>query len=77
MLGHERKAGGIPNGEPGERDYVEGYYAAYVLDPLGNNIEAVYYNPWWLQAIKAAPNLVSLFVGALAAYLAFKYSGGN
>jgi catechol 2,3-dioxygenase-like lactoylglutathione lyase family enzyme len=30
------------NGEPGERpDYHAGYYAAYVLDPDGNNIEVV------------------------------------
>lgn len=30
--------GGIDNGKPGERD--PGYYAAYVIDPDGNNIEA-------------------------------------
>ena len=34
-------AGGITNGEPGLRPrYAEDYYAAYVLDPDGNNIEA-------------------------------------
>ncbi|MEM9027273.1 MAG: VOC family protein [Pseudomonadota bacterium] len=32
--------GGTPNGAPGERD--PGYYAAYVIDPDGNNIEAAY-----------------------------------
>ncbi|VEB08214.1 Lactoylglutathione lyase [Klebsiella pneumoniae] len=27
----------------GERHYHPGYYAAFVLDPQGNNIEAVYH----------------------------------
>ena len=37
------KAGGIDNGGPGLRkQYEPGYYAAFVLDPDGNNIEAVY-----------------------------------
>jgi catechol 2,3-dioxygenase-like lactoylglutathione lyase family enzyme len=36
-------AGGIDNGGPGLRkQYAPGYYAAFVLDPDGNNIEAVY-----------------------------------
>jgi predicted lactoylglutathione lyase len=31
------------NGEPGYREnYGTGYYAAYVLDPDGNNVEALY-----------------------------------
>ena len=35
-------AGYRSNGEPGERSrYHDGYYAAYVLDPDGNNIEVV------------------------------------
>ncbi|WP_295045495.1 VOC family protein [uncultured Paracoccus sp.] len=34
------RAGGIDNGAPGLRDYHPGYYAAFVLDPDGNNIEA-------------------------------------
>ena len=38
-------AGGKDNGKPGERDYHPGYYAAYLLDPDGNNIEAVYHGP--------------------------------
>ena len=33
--------GGRDNGAPGERAYHPGYYAAFVLDPDGNNIEAV------------------------------------
>jgi catechol 2,3-dioxygenase-like lactoylglutathione lyase family enzyme len=36
-------AGGQDNGGPGERDYHPGYYAAFLLDPDGNNIEAVYH----------------------------------
>lgn len=32
--------GGRDNGAPGLRDYHPGYYAAFVLDPDGNNIEA-------------------------------------
>jgi predicted lactoylglutathione lyase len=39
------RAGGTDNGAPGERDYHPGYYAAFVLDPDGNNIEAVYHGP--------------------------------
>jgi catechol 2,3-dioxygenase-like lactoylglutathione lyase family enzyme len=38
-------AGGRDNGAPGERGYHPGYYAAYVLDPDGNNIEAVFHGP--------------------------------
>jgi catechol 2,3-dioxygenase-like lactoylglutathione lyase family enzyme len=35
--------GGRDNGAPGPRPhYQPGYYAAYVLDPDGNNIEAVH-----------------------------------
>jgi hypothetical protein len=30
------------NGEPGYRNYGPGYYAAYLFDPDGNNIEALY-----------------------------------
>lgn len=37
--------GGRDNGAPGERPYHPGYYAAFVLDPDGNNIEAVYHGP--------------------------------
>jgi catechol 2,3-dioxygenase-like lactoylglutathione lyase family enzyme len=36
-------AGGRDNGAPGERAYHRGYYAAYLLDPDGNNIEAVHH----------------------------------
>ena len=33
--------GGTDNGPPGPRWYHENYYGAFVLDPDGNNIEAV------------------------------------
>lgn len=39
------EAGGRDNGEPGPRDYKPEYYGAFVLDPDGNNIEAVYDPP--------------------------------
>ena len=39
------KAGGRDNGPPGERHYHPGYYAAFLLDPDGNNVEAVYHGP--------------------------------
>jgi catechol 2,3-dioxygenase-like lactoylglutathione lyase family enzyme len=39
-------SGGTDNGPPGLRDtstgYPSGYYAAFVLDPDGNNMEAVF-----------------------------------
>lgn len=37
------KAGGKDNGKPGERDYHPGYYAAFLIDPDGNNVEAVFH----------------------------------
>jgi len=38
-------AGYRDNGAPGERAvYHEGYYGAFVLDPDGNNVEAVCHN---------------------------------
>jgi catechol 2,3-dioxygenase-like lactoylglutathione lyase family enzyme len=39
------EAGGRDNGPPGERRYHPGYYAAFLLDPDGNNIEAVFHGP--------------------------------
>jgi hypothetical protein len=39
-------AGGRDNGGPGIReDYHPNYYAAFVFDPDGHNIEAVYHGP--------------------------------
>jgi catechol 2,3-dioxygenase-like lactoylglutathione lyase family enzyme len=39
------QAGGVSNGEPGERPYHPAYYAAFLIDPDGNNIEAVFHGP--------------------------------
>jgi catechol 2,3-dioxygenase-like lactoylglutathione lyase family enzyme len=36
------EAGFESNGAPGYRDYAAGYYAAYLLDPDGNNVEVLY-----------------------------------
>lgn len=39
---HGLRHGGTCNGEPGLRpDYEEGYYAAFLVDPDGHNVEAV------------------------------------
>jgi catechol 2,3-dioxygenase-like lactoylglutathione lyase family enzyme len=39
-------AGGTDNGAPGPRPiYHLGYYGAFVLDPDGNNVEAVCHRP--------------------------------
>lgn len=43
-------AGGTDNGGPGERHYHPGYYAAFLLDPDGNNIEAVHHGEATLSA---------------------------
>jgi catechol 2,3-dioxygenase-like lactoylglutathione lyase family enzyme len=40
------EAGGIDNGSPGVREiYHPQYYGAFVLDPDGNNVEAVCHRP--------------------------------
>ncbi|MCG8559674.1 MAG: VOC family protein [Hyphomicrobiales bacterium] len=51
--------GGRDNGAPGERSYHPGYYAAFLLDPDGNNIEAVYHG----EARRSAPSVVIDFQG--------------
>ncbi|HZX79403.1 MAG TPA: VOC family protein [Lysobacter sp.] len=38
-------AGGRDHGAPGERAYHPGYYAAFLIDPDGNNVEAVFHGP--------------------------------
>ena len=39
------EAGGRDNGAPGLRpEYSEGYYGAFVLDPDGHNVEAVFHS---------------------------------
>lgn len=49
--------GGRDNGGPGLRDYHPGYYAAFLLDPDGNNIEAVFHG----QAERSAESVVVRF----------------
>ncbi|ADE85842.1 VOC family protein [Rhodobacter capsulatus] len=49
--------GGRDNGAPGLRAYHPGYYAAFVLDPDGNNIEAVYQG----AAQRSAPSVTIAF----------------
>ncbi|MDM0014638.1 VOC family protein [Variovorax sp. J22P168] len=49
--------GGTDNGAPGERPYHPGYYAAFVLDPDGNNIEAVFHG----EAKRSAPSVKVTF----------------
>ncbi|MFQ8433290.1 VOC family protein [Amaricoccus sp. W119] len=46
--------GGQDNGAPGERPYHPDYYAAFALDPDGNNIEAVCHG----EAKRSAPSVV-------------------
>ncbi len=50
-------AGGRDNGAPGERPYHPGYYAAFLFDPDGNNIEAVYHG----AHERSAPSVVVRF----------------
>jgi catechol 2,3-dioxygenase-like lactoylglutathione lyase family enzyme len=50
-------AGGKDNGAPGARPYHPGYFAAFLLDPDGNNIEAVFHGP----AKRSAPSVVLTF----------------
>ena len=52
-------AGGTENGAPGMRPYHPGYYAAFLIDPDGNNIEAVYHGP----ADRSADSVVVTFEG--------------
>ena len=49
--------GGKDNGRPGERPYHPGYYAAFILDPDGNNIEAVYHG----KSTRTAPSVKITF----------------
>lgn len=44
--------GATNNGEPGYRDYLPGYYAAFVIDLNGHNVEALYMDPDVKETIK-------------------------
>ena len=47
-------AGGRDNGPPGPRPhYHENYYGAFVLDPDGNNLEAVHHG----RGVRSAPSV--------------------
>lgn len=50
-------SGGRDHGAPGKRAYHPGYYAAFALDPDGNNIEAVYHG----EAERSAPAVKIVF----------------
>ena len=52
------EGGGVDNSKPGERPhYHPGYYAAFLLDPDGNNIEAVFHG----EAKRSAPSVKITF----------------
>jgi catechol 2,3-dioxygenase-like lactoylglutathione lyase family enzyme len=51
--------GGRDNGAPGERRYHPGYYGAFLIDPDGNNVEAVFHGP----ARKSAESVEITFEG--------------
>jgi catechol 2,3-dioxygenase-like lactoylglutathione lyase family enzyme len=55
------EAGGRDHGAPGERPYHPGYYAAFLLDPDGNNVEAVFHG----DAERSAAAVEISFGGAL------------
>ena len=46
-------AGGRDHGAPGVRPYHPDYYAAFLLDPDGNNVEIVHHGP----AQRSAPSI--------------------
>ncbi len=50
-------AGGVDHGAPGLRKYHADYYAAFLIDPDGNNIEAVFHGP----AKRSAESVVLTF----------------
>ncbi|MGI9025647.1 MAG: VOC family protein [Burkholderiaceae bacterium] len=51
--------GGRDNGAPGERHYHPGYYATFLIDPDGNNVEAVHHGPTERSADAVAITRVS------------------
>ncbi|KAE9375326.1 hypothetical protein N431DRAFT_334637 [Stipitochalara longipes BDJ] len=70
------KAGGKDNGKPGERAYTKGYYAAYILDLEGNNVECLYYQPLWLSALQYGPSVVGAAAVAAVAWWGGKAGWG-
>lgn len=51
------ESGGKDNGAPGNRPYHPGYFAAFLIDPDGNNIEAVFHG----QANRSASSIKITF----------------
>jgi hypothetical protein len=51
--------GGTDNGAPGERPCHPDYFAAFVIDPHGNNIEAVHHG----EAKRSSPSVKIEFEG--------------
>ncbi len=47
-------AGGEDNGKPGYRQYHAAYYAAFLIDPDGNNIEAI----CDVGAVRSSPSVI-------------------
>jgi predicted lactoylglutathione lyase len=55
------KAGGKSNGEPGLRpEYHKNYYAAYLYDPDGNNIECVCHMPPVVLVLMSWPVIIGV-----------------
>jgi hypothetical protein len=49
-------AGGQDNGAPGERpEYSKRYHSAFVLEPDGHNVEAVFHGASLTAALRAPP----------------------
>lgn len=44
-------AGGRDHGAAGERNYHPGYFAAFLFDPDGHNVEAVFHGPMTRNAV--------------------------
>ena len=63
------KAGGKDNGKPGLRRYAPGYYAAFIYDPDGHNIEALCFSPWWMYGVRYGKYVAGVGVLGLAYWL--------
>ena len=71
-------AGGTDNGGPGERPhYHPGYYGAFVLDPDGNNLEAVFHGAATELRLRASPLLREPAVGDLSSRPGTLLYGGD
>jgi hypothetical protein len=52
---------------------MKGYFAAYIIDPVGNNIEVVYYGWLLLRTIQWGKRWGPTLVAAAAAFVAGTY----